>query len=794
MKTPRLKISLLGSPRIEIDGAAPRLQTRKSLALLIYLVYTRESHRRDSLVNLLWPESGQVKGRAQLRGAVYSLRTALGRNWLEADRETLALAFEDDVWVDANRFQNLISQCRSHGHRIEQVCSECLAPLSEAADLYRGDFLEGFSLKDSANFDNWQLSQSYSLRSDAEFVFDRLIQCLSTGNNYGQAIRYAQRWLELDHANEKFHRQLMELYARSGQRTAALRQYEECEQRLSRELGVEPDTATIELYRNIKNDRIHAAQPVAPAAAIEPAHNLPNQITSFVGRKGELVEVQKLLRTTCLLTLTGSGGCGKTRLALEVASRVLENYQDGVWLVELGSLTDQARLPQSVASALGVREQREYSITDMLLNYLRSKHMLVILDNCEHLIQSCAGLVEKILSRCKRLNILVTSREPLKIAGEVTWRVPSLATPDPGDIKRLARSELIGYESVHLFADRAGAILSAFQTNEDNLRTAGQICCRLDGIPLAIELVTAKLRVLSIAQILARLDGHFRLLTGGSRTSLPRHQTLKGTTDWSYKLLLPKERSLLCRLSVFAGTFGLDASEAVCCDPIGTGRIQKHEILDILGNLIDKSMVIMEARKNKRRYRLLETIRLYGEEKLQGLSEQSRFCERHRDWYLRLAERAGQDLRGHGQLEWFGQLEIEKENISRAIEWSLANKGEEAVLKFGGALWWFWLVRGYYSEGCECQEKALDGSTDSIFLRVKGIFTVGLLSWVIGHMDKALAYGKESLSLYRRLGDKKGMNRARMVIGLAYGGQGSPKQARKQYRQSLKLSRQIGDR
>jgi non-specific serine/threonine protein kinase len=380
-----------------------------------------------------------------------------------------------------------------------------------------------------------------------------------------------------------------------------------------------------------------------------PPGNLPQPLTSFVGREHELAEVRRLLASTRLVSLTGAGGCGKTRLGLQVAASLGADFPDGIWLVDLAALAEPALVPQAVAAALDVREEPTCSLVATLTIYLEPRRALLILDNCEHLVAACATLAAALLAACPTLRILATSREALGIAGEIAWRVPSLSLPDPE--RPLSVECLAEYEAIRLLVERASAVLPTFTLSDQNAAAVGQVARQLDGIPLALELAAARLKVLSIEQLAARLDDRFRLLTGGSRTALARQQTLRAAIDWSYDLLSESERALLQRLSVFAAGFTLDAAEAVA----SADGIEEVEVLDLLTQLVEKSLVVAEERTGQARYRLLESIRHYAGERLRGAAQTlemyrgvappaaspvASLGRRHRDWYLALIEQA----------------------------------------------------------------------------------------------------------------------------------------------------------
>ena len=432
-----------------------------------------------------------------------------------------------------------------------------------------------------------------------------------------------------------------------------------------------------------------------------PPTNLPVQVTSFVGREQEQATVLALLGHSHLVTLTGAGGAGKTRLLLQVAVASVETCPDGVWLVELASLADPVLVPQVVAAVLGVREEPGRPLSATLAAYLQPKALLLLLDNCEHLVGACAELANALLRTCPKLRILASSREGLLAAGETTYRVPSLSVPDLDHLPM--PEQLAGYEAVQLFVERARARRPEFSLSAKNARAVAQICARLDGMPLAIELAAARVSALPVEAILARLDDRFRLLTGGPRSALPRQQTLRAALDWSHDLLSDQERLLLRRLSVFAGGWTLEQAEEVC---VGQG-IEAWEVLDVLGSLVNKSLILPEERDGEAHYRLLETIREYVLERLAMSGEQVEFRRRHAGYYLRQAEAAEPELHGPRQGRLLNQLETEHDNLRAALAWSLAS-GEAALgIRLAGALSGFWYLRGYVSEGRGWLERAL---------------------------------------------------------------------------------------
>jgi predicted ATPase len=482
------------------------------------------------------------------------------------------------------------------------------------------------------------------------------------------------------------------------------------------------------------------------------ANNLPRQLTSFIGREREMAEVKRLLSTAPLVTLTGTGGVGKTRLALQVAADVLDHYSDGVWLVEFAPIVDPALVPKTVASALNVPEQPGRELLDTLVDAVRSKALLLVLDNCEHLLAACRELAAALLRKCPRVRILATSREGLGVPGEMLWRVPSLSVPE--DICCLPNAkELVLYDAVRLFVDRAVATAPGFAVTSENAPAVAQVCQRLDGMPLAIELAAARVNILAVEQIAARLDDRFRLLTGGSQIVLPRQRTLRAAIDWSYNLLSEPERVLLRRLSVFAGGWTLEAAEAVC----GGGSVEADQVLDLLTSLVDKSLVLAEMHHGEARYRLLETVRQYGRDRLVESNEAAPVRTRHRDWYLALAERAEPELRRASQDGWLHRLETEHDNLRAALEWSrIEEGGAEAGLRLAGTLHVFWHMRGYWGEGRGWLERALARCGEApVDYLPKALHGAAQLMRRLGDYDRAAPLCEKGLALSRELGDHR---------------------------------------
>ena len=496
-------------------------------------------------------------------------------------------------------------------------------------------------------------------------------------------------------------------------------------------------------------------------------HNLPAQLTSFIGREKEMDEVKNLIAGNRIVTLTGSGGAGKTRLSLQVAVECLNQFSNGVWLLELAPITDPALVPQTLLSIFNLREDSHRTTVEVLMEYLRAKNMLLLLDNCEHLIEACAPLSERLLQACPNLKILASSREALGIAGEISYRVPSLQAPNPAELPPL--EELGKMDSVRLFMDRATTSKPDLTLTEDNASFIAQICFRLDGIPLAIELAASRVKALTPEQIASRLDDRFRLLTGGSRTALPRQQTLRAMIDWSYSLLSEDEKTLFRRLAVFVGGWTLEAAESVC-------RVDNSglDILDLLTRLVDKSLVLITESVSGMRYHRLETIRQYSREKFFETDEVEALRDRHLNYFVQFAEQADENLKGSEQLTWQKLMSAEQDNLRAALEWGFS-KNPYSALRIVGAANLFWTAAGYSAEGFRWTQKALEQVQQNPFTRgttaeqrqvarAKALRGLTRLYLSLGDNAKAKRTAEESVAIYRRSKDRRGLSFALVIL------------------------------
>jgi predicted ATPase/transcriptional regulator with XRE-family HTH domain len=519
-----------------------------------------------------------------------------------------------------------------------------------------------------------------------------------------------------------------------------------------------------------------------------PPTNLPVQLTSFIGRVQEQTEVETLLGQAALVTLVGAGGCGKTRLALAIAADLLEEYPDGVWLVELAALRDPALVPQAVTTTLGLREEAGLSLLTTLVETLRSRRLLLVLDNCEHLLSACADLATALLRRCPYLHLLATSREPLAISGESSYRVHSLALPAPDQQAPLA--VLGAFEGVRLFVERARASRPDFVLREENAVVVARICRRLDGMPLAIELAAARVGSLPVEAIATRLAQSLSVLTGGPRDALPRQQTLRATLDWSWALLEGREQLLLRRLAAFAGGWRGEAAEAVCA---GDG-LEGPAVPDLLAGLTNKSLVGLDESDDGVRYGLLETVRQYAAEQLAEAGEAPAVRDRHLAWCVALAEEAAPHLSRSAQGVWLRRLELEHDNLRAALIWARDQAEGERGLRLAVALSRFWYMRGYLREGRGWLEEILAGKgVLPADLRATALKEAGNLALRQGEYGQAGELYEQALALFRDLNDKEGMANSLTNLGIVADRQGEYKRAAALFEQAVVLARERGD-
>ncbi len=771
---PPIRIHLLGRFFIERQNHPVQLSTRKTESLLAYLVLHPERHGREKLAALFWGDSSDTEARNSLRNALAVINKKLGHNLLLVDRQSISINPEHPYHVDALEFEaqagNFLAAHTSDPHQVN-------------IDLYQDDLLADY-------YDEWIFPLREHYRSLLIKTLLQIAQQMRSQSEYEKAIDHARKVITLDPANERAHQQIMFCHAAMGNRNAAIQQFDECQRILMEELGVEPAAETVALYEWIKQTHIES-NPLETRIT-----NLPISLTSFIGRKRELNEVKEKIKSTRLLTLTGPGGSGKTRLAIQLGTDLIDSFKHGVWWVDLTALTDASLVPHSIAKSLGVREVAGQSLVETLAHFLQSKHLLLILDNCEHLIEPCAHIAHYLSERCDHLKILATSREVLSVSGEQTWLVPALSLPATQEISIV--DLLLEYEGIQLFVERAQTTNAGFTLTETNASFVTQICSRLDGIPLAIELAAARTRLLTPQQIADRLNDRFQLLTNGSRAAPARHQTLQAVMDWSYELLNEKEQRLFRSLAVFSGGWDLNSVEAICS---ANGYLEKSEILNLLSNLADKSLVICEnAQNGKLRYRMLETVRQYALEALTRSSEAYELRAYHLDHYLNLVETVnahlGFFLPDQEMLTWLGVLIPEHDNLRAAIHFCEANPSyTEAGLKMAGNLHWYFMVHSHLSEGRDWIKKLQASKADvSPEVQAQAYLTSGFLACWQGDFSSARPDLQTSLNLFEELHDKAGMAFSLHGLGFAANGLGEHTEAGQCFGRCLQIARETDDK
>jgi predicted ATPase/DNA-binding SARP family transcriptional activator len=666
-----LELKLFGGFEAHAQGgAALVLPTRKTRALLAYLALPLgRSHPREKLATLLWGDMQDAQARGNLRNALSRIKKALPRSARASLLFNGANVSLDPsaVDVDVARFERLIADGSADA-------------LGQVADLYRGDLLAGLVLAERP-FEEWLTAERERLHELAIQGLGRLFACQQQADAHEPAVQTGLRLLALDPLQESVHRAVMRLYVRLGRQEAALRQYQLCMDALKRELGTPPETETTQLYQQILRTRAvppgragesRPASGTAPPPATTPPTNLPAPTSELIGRAAAVAEVRELLASHRLVTLIGAGGIGKTRLSLEVTRELLPDFADGVWLVELAPFSEPSLVPVTVAIALKLGLPDGAESPERVAAALGAKRLLLVLDNCEHVIEAAARMAEAVLRAAPHARVVATSREPLRAPGEHVYQVPSLEVP-PENTRD--REDLLQTAAVTLFVARTRAVAGRFSPNAQSAATMGAVCRRLDGIPLAIELAAARTATLGLDELAARLDDRFRVLTGGHRTALPRHQTLRATLDWSYELLPVIERTLLHRLAIFAGAFTLEAARAVAT----AEDLDAPEVVDFVTNLAAKSLVVVELTDAGTQYRLLEITRAYALEKLTDSGELDQVARRHALHYQDLFERAGTEWETQPTLEWLEMYGRHIDNVRTALDWAFSSSGDGLI-------------------------------------------------------------------------------------------------------------------
>ncbi|HEY8684178.1 MAG TPA: BTAD domain-containing putative transcriptional regulator [Chloroflexota bacterium] len=783
--TAPLKIQLLGRFRVTVGPVT--LEERdwhlRKAAMIVKLLALAPNHRlhREQVIDLLWPELASKAAENNLHHALHVARRTLDPSGtmraLRLEEATVVLHWPAEVWTDVEAFETSLAAARR---------SRVSASYRRALALYTGDLLPG------DRYEDWAADRRVALHTLFVAGQLELAACYKAEGEYGEAIEALQRAVTAEPALEEGHVELMRLYARAGQRQQAIRQYEQLKTSLARELDVEPEAATRALYSQILAGTI-------PDVGVEGAssersrnrrHNIATPLSSFVGRDEVVTELLDLAGRCRLLTLTGAGGAGKTRLAGYLGYQLIPEYEDGVWMVELASLSDGLLIAQEVARALSIPERPGESPHSAIVAGVAQKRLLLLLDNCEHLIESCAAFAQLLLRSCPLLHMIVTSREPLNVPGEVTYVVPPLSLPDLRSVyepEQMAKTEAVG-----LFLDRARSRQPGFALTPANAAAVARICRQVDGLPLAIELAASRVGVLSVEGIADRLVDALAFLTGGSRTVDPRQQTLRGALDWSYDLLSEPERALFWRLSVFAGGWTLESAEAIGASS-DTGS---ESVLDLLTRLVDKSLVVADlAVGDTVRYTLLEPVRQYARLHLARSGEVEWLERLHAEHFAALAQAAEDGFMGPEQAVWFNRLDQEHYNLRGALRHSIDRAEDEIGLRIMGTSWRYWAGHGHTTEGRTWLAQLFtlpESATTTPAVRAAAFHAAGALAYYQGDYTEAAAYYERELSLLRALGDLERMTILLSNLALVVKEQGDYDRAWALHEEGLTLALEIG--
>lgn len=773
-----LHIRLLGHPRLEMDGVGVELTRRKALALFIYLAVSDRPHGRDTLATLFYPDYTQRKARAYLRRDLAVLNTTPLKSWLATEQDTVTLTPDADLWLDVAHFRQRLATVQNHHHNQDNLCADCVAFLAEAVELYTDDFLAGFTLRDCPDFDDWQFFQAESLRQDLAAALERLAQGYCRQGDPGVAIPHARRWVALDPLHEPAQQALMQIYHQAGQQVAALRQYEGFAELLEAEMGLPPGEETQTLYEAIKANRllgthlkniapqahqevdVISAQPATPPLSqLKPVSagqthipsNLPAPITPFIGREREVAAIKAILAESRLLTLTGPGGIGKTRLALAVAQQLEGTFANGIYFVDLSALSQPIFVASSIAAVLDVIEVKAEPLAERLKNAILDRELLLVLDNFEHVLEA-APLIADLLEAGPGLKILVTSREVLQVYGEATYPIPPLSLYDGAQGETWDQSE-----AVQLFLQRAQAIEPDFQITPENETTITEICRRLDGLPLGIELAAARIKMLTPTLILERLDQMQLTMRGGKRGVPHRQITLGQAIGWSVDLLNAAEKRLFARLSVFRGGATFEAIERIC------GPDLTVDIFSGLESLLNKSLMRRESDvEGIPRFGMLETLRSYAEALLDAPAEARTLHRRHALYFVEMAEQIGTGLHASQQREALSQAEVH--NFYAATLWSL-DHDPDLGLRLIVALGTCWHLRSHFANAFHvAQEVLLASESTPTLLRAQALCSAADLALLLGHYDRGTTMGQEALELAQHVGDDRAIAWAQHLL------------------------------
>ncbi len=775
-----LDLRLFGPGGSAVDGQTLRpLRTRKGQWILALLALRHgRDVEREWLAGTLWPESDQAKAFYNLRRTLADLRDALG-----PAASCLVASTPHSLRLD---LANVACDLTTFDQAVNSPDSE---DLERALSLYAGPLMEGC-------MEEWVVEDRESREQAVIQALETLASRAAAQQDYSRAARLFNRLVSTDPLRESAHRGLLESLAASGDYAAVDRHYRELRLVLLKQINVEPAHETAELYRRLKKDG-RTRQPTKRIDQTEaPKRRIPCPLTPLIGRAADIEDVCARLRRDRLLTLTGVGGVGKTRLAIATAARVAEKFPDGVWFVDLAPVANTGDVIRAVAETIGVKDESGHRLSSSICEFAHSRSMLIVLDNCEHLADASAELAVQLLERSPESRILATSRQPLKAPGERVFRVPALSVPEnPSSDEKDNLPRLMLSSAAQLFVDRAYAADSGFRLRTEHVRSISRICRLLDGVPLALELAAGWASSLPLDEIALHLSDRLELPGTPSRTRPSRQRSLRATLEWSCRLLSDDEMRVLRRLSVFAGGWTMDAAHSVSA----FSESEVQSVPQHIARLVDQNLISFYSNFGENRYSLLETTRQYLRDQLDQASEETEARDRHLAYFLGLAEQAAPELQGPQQAEWLDRLDRDHDNLRAALTWSLADTSRAAYgLRLAVALTWFWFNRSYPIEGLEILTRALSCSAshpDAHISTVRAgvLNSSGILAWQLGKYDDAANFHQESLAVYRELDNEKGVACNLNNLASIARCKGEPFKASRLYEESLAANRKMGN-
>lgn len=748
--TKPLRLTTLGQFTISLDGKPIKgLASRKAEALFVYLACTKQVHAREHLATLLWDDRPLGRSLGNLSVIINSLKKQL-EAFLEINRNAIAIKADERIWLDVDAVRIALEKLDAASEGSGAISAEERDALEKALRLYRGAFLQGFHLREARGFDEWVSLEREHIERQVLEGWRLLSDVFQATGDFDSSIRCLRNAVEIDTLHEGIHRKLMRGLALSAHYSEAIAQYRECAQALTAELGIEPSLETRRLLDRILDRRER------------PADELPSLTTLTVGRDDEIDEiVDRLLDSNvCLLTLVGAGGIGKTRLAIEAARRLQGAFLEGIWFVDLAPLDHPDQVLQTIGRELSIPEGPatissedpvQFSL-ERLVDYVSDKELLLVLDNCEHLLNTCGPIAEGLLRNCPRLKILTTSRERFDTPEEYLFVVEPLQVPDEEAELAADVEALQSNDSIRLFTDRARAVRSPFHLTDENATLIVRICRMLDGMPLAIELTASRLHALSLLQIARELEQSIELLARDHEGAIPRHQTLEAALDWSYRLLEKDEQTLFRLAAVFRGGFDLSAFNALA-QALGVDAVSAERILS---QLIEKSLIMTrKIEKNAIRYVLLEPVRQFGLQRLTQDPAHDKVREAHAAYYLQLAEEIGPRLMGRERKTLIRNFDLDADNLRNSLRHQLERRRVDECLRFAHAVWEsYWLNHGYFSEGLDWIDRILSITDECVgFLYGSARLARGAFAWTTGKNDEALIHILQAYEHARQIED-----------------------------------------